>query len=348
MYPRKDDETDRYGYWVRDGWAIPPQFRYAHNFVNGYAAVDLIDEHRALLRPDGTLLSLEEICGGRTLVPTDWDAPDCFSFTGFDHFESRSSRYAIVRTESRGRREWGLIDTNLVYIPLSDEVFAKIDRVQIHGEHLIIRRKTSRAHEWSEGLFNLRSMRLEIPVGDISIHPSLESIWVLSRGWHSGNQAETLRFAFYDVNKQELISDWFRYAIPFSEGFGAVRDDDECMRFVDQSLRPAFDAQFDEVDRFSYGLAAVYDGDDSGYLDTSGQMRLLLPHYERLSPFNEFGLAIANRDDADWDLDIIDREGQARLKGFETAVFWEGDYPYFEVSKDGEELLFDINLNRIF
>jgi hypothetical protein len=226
-------------------------------------------------------------------------------------------------------------------------VFAKVDSVQPYGEYLIITRKSGRAHESSAGLFNARSMQLEVPVDGIAIHPSLESIWVLSRGWHSGNQNETLRFAFYDVSKRAFLSDWFRYAVPFSEGFGAIREDGGFMYFVDTSLQPAFDAHFDEVDRFSNGLAAVYDGSDSGYLDTTGQMRLLLPHYDRLSPFNEFGLAIANRNDADWDLDIIDRGGHARLKGFETAVFWEGDYPHFQVSKGVEELFFDIELNRI-
>jgi WG containing repeat len=347
MYPRKDHKTGRYGYRVRDGWAIQPQFGYANNFVNGHAAVDLLDGRRAFLRPDGTLLSLKEICGGRTPVQTDWSAPDCFCFSGFHYFESQSSRYMTVRTEIRRRRAWGLIDTSLAYIPLPDEVFAQIDQVQPYGEYLIVRRSTGRAHESLVGLFNIRTMRLEVPLDEICIHPSLELIWVLSRGWHSDNQSETLRFAFYDVSKQEFLSDWFRYALPFSEGFGAIRDDSGFMYFVDRNLQPAFEAQFGEVDRFSYGLAAVYDRSDSGYLDTSGQMRLLLPHYDRLQPFNEFGLAIANRDDANWDLDIIDRTGHARLKGFETAVFWEGDFPYFQVSKGDEELLFDIELNRI-
>ena len=95
---------------------------------------------------------------------------------------------------------------------------------------------------------------------------------------------------------------------------------------MDASLRPAFDAQFDYVSRFSSGLAAVYTGADAGYIDTTGRMRLLLP-YDDLQPFNDFGLAIANRDELEWDIDIIDREGRPRLAGLETAVFWEGGLP---------------------
>jgi hypothetical protein len=120
------------------------------------------------------------------------------------------------------------------------------------------------------------------------------------------------------------------------------------MSFVDASLQPAFNTEFDEVDRFSFGLAAVYEGNDAGYIDTAGRMRLLMPHYARLQPFNEYGQALANRDEQKWAIDVIDREGRPRLSGLETAVFWEGDFPYFEVSKDGQDHLFDKDLNKIF
>jgi WG containing repeat len=357
MYPRRDEVSGRYGYWGRDGWAVVPQFDYANAFVNGYGAVDLGDGRRGLIVKDGTLLPLEEICDGRTPVKTDWSAPDCFCFTGFDYFESQPSRYAQVRTEARGRRflglkrrgrEWGLIDRSLAYIPLPNDAFSEVTDFNIYGDYVVIKRPTGRLHESLQGLFNVSNMRLEFPLDEIAFHPSLESMWVVSRGWHSDRQWETLRFAFCDVAKRELVSDWFKHASPFSEGFGAIRKGDGPMYFVDASLQPAFDAQFDAVDRFSFGLAAVYKGNDAGYIDTTGQMRLHLPHYDRLTPFNEYGLAIANRDEADWDIDIIDREGRPRLTGLQTAVFWEGDFPHFEVTKDGEDHLFDTEFNAIF
>lgn len=357
MYPRRDEASGRYGYWGRGGWTVAPQFDYANAFVNGYGAVELRGGRPRLITTDGTLLRLEEICEGRTPVKTNWAAPDCFCFTGFGCFESQLARYAQVRTEARKRwfrglerrrREWGLIDKSLAYIRLPDDPFSEVTDFNIYGDYIVIRRPTGRTHESFEGLFNVGSMQLERPLDEIHFHPSQESMWVVSRGWHSARQSETLRFAFYDVIKREIVSDWFKDAMPFSEGFGAVSERDGSTYFVDSSLRPAFDAEFDAVDRFSFGLAAVYKGNDAGYIDTTGQMRLLLPHYDRLTPFNEYGLAIANRDEADWDIDIIDRAGRPRLTGLETAVFWEGDFPHFGVTKDGEEHLFDLDLNAIF
>lgn len=114
-----------------------------------------------------------------------------------------------------------------------------------------------------------------------------------------------------------------------------------------RDLRPAFDADFDDARKFSFGLAAVYDGADAGYIDTSGRMRLLLPH-EDLQPFNEFGLAIVNRDELQGDYDIIDQTGRARVSGLDSADFWGGDFPYFDVTKNGNDHLLDMNCRFLF
>ncbi len=344
MYPRKDDDSGLYGYWGRDSWAIHPQFDYACSFASGYAAVRQVDGRSGLIGKDGMCLLLENICGGRTPLLADRSSPNSFYFTGFGYFDSQPLRYAVVSTDDHGRREWGLIDTSLAYRPLPDKVFSEALSVIPYGEYVVIVRASGRRHESSCGLFNLRDMRLDLPVDYSDIYPSRESIWVVSRP--IGDPQETRRFAFYDVSKREFLPGRFFYALPFSCGFGSISEErDGGSYFVDEGLRPAFDAEFDDVRRFSFGLAAVYKGDDAGYIDTTGRMRLLLP-YDELKPFNEFGLAIAHRDERE--RDIIDREGRARLAGLEVADFREGDFPYFEVTKDGEDHLFDIDLNRVF
>jgi hypothetical protein len=340
MVPRRDEESGRYGFWGRDGWAVAPQFGYAHNFLSGYAAVDGVDGRPGLIGMQGTFLPLEEICGGRTPV-----REESSSFTGFVDLDSQPSRHASVCTEDRGRRAWGLIDTSLTYTPLPDEVFSGATGVSPFGEYVVIRRATGPGAESSCGLFHLGDMRLELPAEYSCIDPSRESLWVVSRP--VGERRETHRFAFYDVSRREFLPGWYWGALPFSCGLGAIREEDGRSYFVDEGLRPAFDAMFDDVGRFSHGLAAVYDGADAGYIDATGRMHLLLP-YDELQPFNEFGLALANRDAGEWDIDVIDREGRPRLARLETAAFWEGDFPHFEVSKGGEHQLFDIELNRIF
>ena len=119
------------------------------------------------------------------------------------------------------------------------------------------------------------------------------------------------------------------------------------MYFVDATLQPVFDDTFDVVRGFSHGLAAVYKGTDAGYIDTAGRMRLLLP-YDELQPFSKFGLAIAIRQDDEQGYDIIDRKGHAQVAGLEVADFWDGDFPYFKVMKDGEDHVLDMNLHKIF
>jgi hypothetical protein len=344
MYPRQDDRSGLYGYWDRDRWAIHPQFGYAHRFVSGYAAVDLIDGRSCLIGVDGRLFPLDAICGGRTPIQ-DED----HSFTGFGGYESQPPRYAVVWTENGGQREWGLIDSRLTYRSLPYDVFTAATTVRACAEHVVIFHATGRGTESVCGLFNLGDVRLELPIAYSSIYPSSESIWVVSQ---IISEYRTINhYEFYDVSKREFLPGWFPFALPFSCGLGAVRvgewNSGGRSYFVDKDLRPAFGAEFDEVGPFSYGLAAVYKGGDAGYIDTTGRMRLLLP-YEDLQPFNEFGRAIANRDEEEWDIDIIDREGQPRLSGLETAVFWEGDFPHYQITKNGEEHLYNINLDLIF
>jgi hypothetical protein len=215
--------------------------------------------------------------------------------------------------------------------------------VRPYGEYVALFHASGRGNEPTCGLFKLDEMRLEIPVDCSFIYPSRESIWVVSRaiGDHQ------TRHAFYDLGKREFLPGWFWEALPFSCGLGAIREEEGHSYYVDANLRPVFDAKYDDVGRFSFGLAAVYKDEDAGYIDTTGRMRLILP-YDRLLPFNEFGLAIANRGELEWNIDIIDREGRPRISALETADFWDGDFPYFEVSNDNEPHILDPDLNRIF
>jgi hypothetical protein len=336
VYPRRDARTDRYGFLKHDGWVIDPQYAYAHPFQNGYAAVLFGDGQPGLITADGTPIPLKSLCSGRVPV-----GDESISFAGFHDHDSQTSRYAAICTARWGRREWGLIDTSLGYTPLPNEVFGKATYAVSAGEYILFHRKVGRGSAGDlQGLFSLVDMRLELPAEFSCIYPSEGPIWVACR-----TEGES-RFAFYDLRTHRFLPGQYWEASPFSCGFGAVRHEHGPSYFVREDLRPAFDAEFDDVGRFSYGLAAVYKADDSGYIDTSGEMRLLLP-YDRLQRFNTFGLAIANRDEAEWNIDVIDRHGRARLTRLETAVFWDGDYPYFEVTKEGEEQLFDVNLQRV-
>lgn len=340
MYPTQNPKTGLYGYWGNNQWLIEPKYAYAHNFEYGYAAVELNSETYQLVNPEGVSHSVTSICGGRSLTKD-------FTFTGFTRINDSPAEYAVVCIDDDGRHEWGLIDIHLAYAPLPDSIFSVASHAACYGDFIMfwIMESVTKARY---GLYNIPNRKLLISCDQKynCIYSSNETIWVVSRRGASHLGERT--FAFYDVRSNEIISDWYWEAKPFACGFGAFKKEERSpWYFVDETLEPVFDRGFEDVGRFSEGLADVLDGEDGGYIDTTGRLRLLLP-YEELNPFNRFGWAIANRNINDWDLDVIDRTGKARLTGFETAVYWEGDFPYFELTKGKERFLVDMDLQIVY
>jgi hypothetical protein len=339
VYPLRDPESELYGFWSYDKWAIPPRFAYAHGFHHGFAAVRTTEDRHALIEAGGTLHDLRSVCGGRLPVGE--------SFSGFIDGNSDPYDFAIVPTGDAGRPEWGLIDRTLTYTPLPAAAFRGVTAAQCHGDHIVLWRDTGRVGESLCGLFCLRDRDLKLPLGDRAFNPSKEPVWVV---WGRQRAESTARnLAFLDVNTYRIVSDWYWGALPFSEGLGAVNADGggSGWSYVGRGLRPAFDAVFDDVGPFAHGLAAVYKGGDAGYIDATGGWKLVLP-YDRLTPFNRFGWAIANRDESDWDLDIIGGDGKAHVSGLETCVFYDGDFPYFVASANGKDLILDMELRTVF
>jgi len=335
MYPRVEGRSGFYGYWADGGWAVRPRFLYAYPFHGGYAAVRLVDGQIALLARDGALFPVAGLCEGRTLHGEPY-------ISGFDGMDRQPSDYATVRVVEGGRPAWGLIDRNLKYRRLPPEVFSQVGNIWICKDHLIVQKDGRNGCESPVGLFSLASDELELPFVHRTIRPSVDSYWVV---------ADRDGYAFYDAAAKRVLPGRYTSASPFSCGFAGVHvgpwDATGREFFVDEQLRPAFDAEFGEVGDFAFGLAAFHNYDVSGYLDTSGAIRIET-HYQMLQPFNRHGLALANRDDCDWDIDIIDRTGTPRLSGFDTADYTDGDHPCFEVTAGGRSFLYDVDLSLVY
>ena len=333
MYSYRDETTGLDGYLGRDGWIIKPQFRSADDFHNGYAGVRLPEGSEALVRTDGSVVSLSSLLGNLASSPGEE-----IRFNGFSNQNSDTERYAAVGVgPERGPRRWSVLNTDLNCRPLPGEVFDRADFVYPYGEYLVFIRAGG-----TYGLFSLADRQLVLPAIWSCIYPSTGPIWVVSRRDQSGKT----ECAFFDLRTGSFLPGWFWGAIPFADGFGAVRFEDRDGYFVGEDLQPAFDGGWDDMGRFAHGLAAVYKDEDAGYIDTTGRMKLLLD-YDELQPFNALGLTIANRDSSDWSLDIIDRTGQVRLAGLDTATFYDGDFPHFAVSRAEENLLLDAELQRV-
>lgn len=345
MYPVLDRTLGLYGYWDGRQWALDPTFRQARNFHAGYAAVETDVGHWGLITVDGVLHSITSICNGKNIYGQE-------SFAGFDGEFNPYEEYAIVCLDDHGQREWGVIDTALKYRTLPRNVFREASVVHCHGEYLLILIETPRDDATTRyGVFSLRNWRVRIPPMYSYIYVADTPVWVVARELQSSTGKG---LAFYDLRRDEIVSDWFWGAISCWEGFGVINENGESpWQYVNERLEPMFDRTFDSAERFSHGLAAVWQEDDAGYIDTTGRMRLVL-QYDELQPFNRFGWALANRDQAKWDIDIIDRKGQARIRHCDTAVFWDGDYPYFELGMSGmsgksrKNVLLDMELRTIY
>jgi hypothetical protein len=341
LYPRKEFESGLYGFWSPSGWVIEPQFKYAHDFNRGFAAVQIIDDTPALCDLAGHIIPIKSLCGWRTLAKED------FSLVSFGE-DYGSINFAPVKSVGWWKNRWGLLDTNLNYHHLPERVFAGAQTIRIFGNYAMPVFKGREVGDSTVGLYNLTEKRLELPIAYSWVYPSDGTTWVVARRTKGQPSSLENRFSFFDLKRKTFLPGTFWKAHPFSTGVGAIGNSTGGDHFVDEKLERLFDRDFDSVEPFRHGLAGFFHQKEAGYLDTIGQTRLLLSHYEELGCFNRLGHAIANRNSTDWDLEVIDRQGQAQVAGIDAINFTDGDFPYYSVTKDGEEWLYDESLVKLF
>ncbi|MCO6046599.1 WG repeat-containing protein [Aeoliella sp. ICT_H6.2] len=262
------------------------------------------------------------------------------SFIGFTDNNGSPMPHATVKTHAHQKIEWFVLGTDLRYRKLPDSVFANIDGVDLVGDWIIAKRTIGHLSHRC-GIYSIREDKLLLDLDYNWIYPSPDGLYVINRDATNSDSASN---SYYDIENECFVSDWYYSAIPHHCGYGAVQETaNSDWYFVDSLIDKAFPLQFDGVERFSNDLAGVYLADKSGYLDTNGELVLEL-HYEQLGPFDHLGHAIVNRDELEWDLDVIDRGGAVLLEGASTLVFWDGDHPCYEVEMDGEQKLLDCRL----
>jgi hypothetical protein len=342
FYPRKDLETGHYGFWNTEGWAIDPQFESVKDFCHGFASIRLPDQTLAFCDLKGNIIPLMSLCDGRKPARVEYCSP------GFGEDEGLVN-FAPVKLAGWLRNRWGILDPSLNFRELPDPIFAGADNVRIFGEYAVPVFKSRAVGEASVGLFNLIEMRLELQVAYSWIYPSDGSIWVVARRSTQGRlRLSRLDFSFYDRNRRTFLPGSYWMARPFSSGIGAIGSESGPAYFIDENLQRLFDRDFGSVDGFRHGLAGFFEKDECGYVDTEGQVQLRFPQYENLHPFNRLGHSFANRNELEWDFDIIDRQGTALVSGITAIDFADGDFPSYHVSHDEEDWLYDKNLNKLF
>ncbi len=131
--------------------------------------------------------------------------------------------------------------------------------------------------------------------------------WVVfsGPGWHDGVGI---------VYQYREIYDGLSKFIPFESGGKKG--------FADRSGRIVFKPDFEEVQPFSRGCAAVRSGEKWGYIDTAGNW-IIPPSFKNASPFNEGTAVVKSLDDR---IMLIDKSGKNLLPDIQIAgwPFTEG------------------------
>ena len=183
-----------------------------------------------------------------------------------------------------------------------------------------------------------------MPNGDIIIKPASSDFSEgLGKYEHQAKDMSYYKFGFMDEYNNVVIAAQFDEVEDFSEGFAAVCYDGKWC-FVNKQGKFVFDKQFKECWGFHEGLAKVKLDDRIGYIDTIGNF-LIEPQYFEGSNFSD-GLAFVQKDKNGY-LGYVDMENNMVIppKYDCLGIFKEGlafagrDKKYGLINKKGEYLI---------
>ena len=127
-----------------------------------------------------------------------------------------------------------------------------------------------------------------------------------------------LQYQFYTVEDGKTKSQGEKWdmARNFSDGFAAVRNKDEKVKFINTDFKVAFTVEAEEVGCFNHGLAKYRNEDDKwGFIDKTGKPKIKAK-YDGVNSFCPEGYATVwtTKDESDKLFSIIDEDGNEVLK----------------------------------
>lgn len=321
MYPL----SSRGGFGVasQDGWVIPPQYKFVYPFYSGYAYAKTQDGNELLIDLAGRRIDLGDLANSRSFEFVPPNSP--LGSPGFLVVRSRSEQVVYK------------IDSELKLSPI--EAFCCDYKLSVyHGGGVVfieVRSKTRSCYVISQPTGVVLTLE-----GVVYVDPPYSDTDLIAIK-HAGSPALT---SYYSVKKREIVSERFHYASSFSDGLGLVQKEcDSNFEFLDANMQAQRDLEFKWADVFRHGLAAGLKGDKSGYFDVKGNCKFEIDGY--LRPFNRLGHAVIEVDDDR--RDIVDINGVPKSEFMESCTFFDGDYPYYEVEKDGRDFLLTGSLEPI-
>jgi len=184
------------------------------------------------------------------------------------------------------------------------------------------------------------------------LEPQAFSVWDPARDSLSG------RYGFRNETGRWVIEPQYQEVFPFSGSLSRVRRADGKMSWIQRNGRWFTPEGFDEVRDFSYGYAAIRQGDQWGFVDLSGDLRIPA-HFDTVGDFNSNYTAFVERQGMTFNVNVngycVSREcpeksftvevlDASSQKPVARARFFNANWGTYYTNKEG---IFDVRLPEL-
>jgi hypothetical protein len=347
IYPMRTPDR-RWGYASNGNWLLQPRYKYCHPFYNGLAIVEQADGEIFLVNSELEIVEIRRYFGfspGSEIVniarPGSITLKNVFVLSVIENGQSKlyltidRDKHTLTPASKLGRD----FSLNLL---ANDDLIA----IQVGGE-------AGSLSNWS--LFDYQGQHL-YEVSSSTLYPSTDSYWVRRR-FENSERSDFFHLGccwYISPSTGEKRSREFTYAAPFSSGIGLAMDQQTeelgvpFFYFVDANFSPIEHLRFDFATSAFHGRILGERNSQLAIWDLYGNVVKDIPNvYVEYLGFNKLGHSILNKNLEDFDLELIDVQGEIRLDNLTLISLNDGDFPFYDAEVNGEECLLDHNLSVI-
>lgn len=324
MYPIRT----KHGYGVSNGtdWVIVPKYKWLQSFYGGYAYAESLEGTKFLIDKSGNEISLIELV--RRVC-----TPDAIEFVNPNN--AIDSPGCVVAKNA----------DELLVLSIDHEL--RVNVVETFGpdcelspyygvDWLLIRVKEGGSYCTVMSHPILGRVTLE---GIEYVDPPYWECELLAI-----KEQNDASWAYYDIAARELKRDRYYLAQSFSDGVGLVQQARSLkFEFLDVHLKHVRGLEFEWADVFRHGLAAGTQSGVSGYFDGAGMCRFRSDG--DLGRFTRCGHVIIEYEEGH--LGIFDHNGTMHIGGLDSCTYYDGDFPFYECERKGDDIVFAGNLKPI-
>jgi hypothetical protein len=334
MYPYRDPVTELCGYAAGKQWIVAPAFEYAQPFTHQRAIVQKTEGDFWCLTQDLQFISLEPVVAG---LVKDARIKEVSNFN-----DNPAESFAwYLKVEHGQEVSFVLLDHELK--PTILKTIPKELPHQFYSDSGWLLLSIRESGKWKYFSFHPQTLEQKMLPNFKSYFASKDGYWVVAAiNKHDDPQSEFVtlgefdKYAYFSIETMERISEWYPYASSFSEGLSILLNSQDQYVFVDSKLKPVEELRFHYAQPFREGFTRGSRRNESGYFAKDGKLVIRLDPDDDLGSFDRFGHALIRTGIEERGF-LIDRRGKKRLENLRSCDFFDGDYPFYEVSYEGHD-----------